>query len=104
MNYLFIVLLFLPNLLTNEAKLNYPHWFIYPSDNDSLIVGYSYGKTPSIVDAATRFTIYKKSKVSGRQEVLVSESKENSFVKNSDYYYDYSKDSANFIQSCLFPI
>jgi hypothetical protein len=63
----------------------YPEWFLYPKLNSEIVIGFSYKKTPAIVDARRMHCVYKKNDVYGYLETMRL-SGERYYVK-SDYYY-----------------
>lgn len=85
----------------SEASLkHYPEWFLYPNKFSNVIVGYSYRGMSSEQVAENLYCAYKKCYAVGTLELFDFEGN-NDLLKNSNYYYEFSKDSVKAIEGRL---
>ena len=83
--------------LSNAALKQYPEWFLYPHKYSDVIVGYSYRGMPSEQVAENMYCAYKKCFAVGTLEIFDLEGNSD-LLKNSNYYYEFSKDSVKAVE------
>lgn len=99
-NSAFLYLLLISVVLPLFAGV-YPDWFLYPDHyGKDYIVGYSFGGEDPVVDAERTWTAYKECIVNGKLEYYGLASQD-VFLRNSDYYYNFSPDSLEIVKGKL---
>ncbi|MEJ2052633.1 MAG: hypothetical protein P8X42_01820 [Calditrichaceae bacterium] len=99
---IFFSILILTNFSHASLK-QYPEWFLYPQKYSDIIVGYSYRGLPSVEVAENVFCAYKKCYAVGTLEIFDLDGNRD-LLKNSNYYYEYSKDSVKALEGRLVEI
>lgn len=97
----FTILIYLNH--ANAAIKQYPEWFLYPQKYSDIIVGYSYRGMPSEKVAENMYCAYKKCYAVGTLEIFDLDGNHD-LLKNSNYYYEFSKDSVKKIEGRLIEI
>lgn len=104
MRYGMFFLLFISvHSLSLQASDIYPAWFIYPRDYEQLIIGYTYNGLPALDDAESMYCAFNECIVLGTLEVFKTSSY-NKFLKESNYFYYFSRDSVERIHGKLFAV
>ena len=85
---------------SNASLKQYPEWFLYPAKYSEVIVGYSYRGMSSERVAENMLCAYKKCFAVGELELFDYEGNKD-LLKNSNYYYEFSKDSVKAIEGRL---
>ena len=75
----------------------YPEWFLYPHKYSDVVVGYSYRGMPSEQVAENMYCAYKKCFAVGTLEIFDLDGNSD-LLKNSNYYYEFSKDSVKAVE------
>lgn len=83
--------------ITNASIKQYPEWFLYPNKYPDIIVGYSYRGMPSVEVAENMYCAYKKCFAVGTLEIFDLDGNRD-LLKNSNYYYEFSKDSVKAVE------
>jgi len=103
-NLLSLRLLCLVFVLAAEVSLaaikQYPEWFIYPSRYQNVVTGYSYRGLPALTVAENMYAAYKKCYAVGTLEIFDMDGTRD-LLKNSNYYYEFSRDSVEKIEGRL---
>jgi len=94
--YLIIILV----SYTFSAVKQYPEWFLYPNRFEDVIVGYSYRGMPAVRVAENMYCAYGKCYAVGTLEIFDMDGTTD-LLKNSNYYYEFSKDSVKSIEGRL---
>jgi len=93
-----IILLILISFQGNAIE-KYPKWFIYPRLFPKLITGFCIRDNMPVTDAEIMHCLYQKCYVTGYLETI--ETKHINYLKNSEYYYVYSKQCLENIKEKL---
>ncbi|MBN1407916.1 MAG: hypothetical protein JW956_09010 [Calditrichaceae bacterium] len=97
----FTILIFIS--ISNAAIKQYPEWFLYPQKYPDIIVGYSYRGMSSEEVAQNMYCAYKRCYAVGTLEIFDLDGNRD-LLKNSNYYYEFSKDSIAAIKGRLVEI
>lgn len=83
--------------ISNASIKQYPEWFLYPNKYPDIIVGYSYRGMPSLEVAENMYCAYKRCFAVGTLEIFDLDGNRD-LLKNSNYYYEFSKDSVKAVE------
>ena len=89
--------------ISDAAIKQYPEWFLYPQKYSDVIVGYSYRGMSSENVAENMYCAYKKCYAVGTLELFDLDGNRD-LLKNSNYYYEFSKDSVEAMKGRLVEI
>ncbi len=89
--------------ISNAALKQYPEWFLYPQKYSDVVVGYSYRGMSSEAVAENIYCAYKKCFAVGTLEIFDLDGNHD-LLKNSNYYYEFSKDSVKAVEGRLVEI
>ncbi|MDZ7722286.1 MAG: hypothetical protein U5R06_05515 [candidate division KSB1 bacterium] len=98
---IFIMLLFIPEPLWSVNS--YPEWFLYPYKYPNITTGYSYNGLSAKEDVVSMLTAYSDCVVNGHLEVFEYPGRDD-VLKNSEYYYWFSEQSADNLRSRIIPL
>lgn len=86
-----------------SALERYPEWFLFPGRYPDIVIGYShFGASPQ-VDAERMYCVYRHCIVDGVLEIY-QDGESDRYLRNSDYYYNFSLDSLINIKNRLYPV
>jgi len=88
---------------SSAAIKQYPEWFLYPQKYSDVIVGYSYRGMPSVDVAENIYCAYKRCFAVGTLELFDLDGNRD-LLKNSNYYYEFSRDSVEAMKGRLVEI
>lgn len=94
---LFILLILIS--FKGNAIEKYPKWFIYPQLYPELITGFCIRDNMPVTDAEIMYCLYQQCHVTGYLETI--ETTYVKYLKNSEYYYVYSKQCLENIKEKL---
>lgn len=96
---IFLMLIISVNVSLSAVK-RYPEWFLYPNRFDDVVVGYSYRGLPAERVAENMYCAYNNCYAVGTLEIFDMDGTTD-LLKNSNYYYEFSKDSVKSIEGRL---
>jgi hypothetical protein len=88
---------------TYIVSQSFPDWFLFPEKyGEKYIAGYSIHGNDPVIDAERSYTAYHECIAIGKLE-LFSDPRHNIFLRNSDYYYNFSPEKLAETRGKLIP-